>query len=294
MVWWTLIVVALLFWLIYEPLKFWIIDPWLIHRDLWSQGIPGRHIPIVGEILNVRRSIKNEDPLGHGMALANMFGPYYHVSFGPTARLDTYDPGLIDGVLKTNARSYHKAYLMRLILGVLLGDKNLLLAEDETHGQHRRLIAPVFQHQNMNSMVSLMVEVTDKLVNKWNTSLENGSSDDGSLHLNVHDEMSSLTLDIVTSCVFGTEIISDERMHQTIHRLIGESLEIMEKRLFNMTAILPIIKSLPLASKRRIDKNFKEGMELVRSIVDGRRRGLTKSSCKGALFLSALPMRSRS
>ncbi|CAF3786162.1 unnamed protein product [Rotaria sp. Silwood1] len=263
--WFVLLLVAFIIWILYRPFKFWIIDPWLIHRDLWAQGIPGRHIPIVGEILHIRKSILADNPLGHGANLAAQYGDYYHTSFGPVARLDTFDPELINGVLKTNARCYHKAYIMRLVLGVLLGTDNLLMAEDDVHAQHRRLIAPVFQHQNMNSMISLMVEITLNHMKIWSTAVHHENE---SMRLNIHEEMARLTLDIVTSCVFGTEILSDEKMHETVHRIVSESLELMEKRLFNMIAIIPIINRLPLAGKRRIDRCIYEGKNLIRQIVD--------------------------
>ncbi|CAF5174958.1 unnamed protein product [Rotaria magnacalcarata] len=83
-------------------------------------------------------SIIAGDPFAHQVALEKQFGgDYYHVSFGSVARLDTSDPVLINGVLKTNARAYHKEYTMRLTLGVLLGNNSLLMAEDEIHAQHR-------------------------------------------------------------------------------------------------------------------------------------------------------------
>ncbi|CAF3809169.1 unnamed protein product [Rotaria sp. Silwood1] len=274
--WFVLLLVAFIIWILYRPFKFWIIDPWLIHRDLWAQGIPGRHIPIVGEILHIRKSILADNPLGHGANLAAQYGDYYHTSFGPVARLDTFDPELINGVLKTNARCYHKAYIMRLVLGVLLGTDNLLMAEDDVHAQHRRLIAPVFQHQNMNSMISLMVEITLNHMKIWSTAVHHENE---SIRLNIHEEMARLTLDIVTSCVFGTEILSDEKMHETAHRIVSESLELMEKRLFNMIAIIPIINRLPLAGKRRIDRCIYEGKNLIRQIVDNRPR-----SCIGQNF----------
>ncbi|CAF1307424.1 unnamed protein product [Rotaria sp. Silwood1] len=283
--WFVLLLVAFIIWILYRPFKFWIIDPWLIHRDLWAQGIPGRHIPIVGEILHIRKSILADNPLGHGANLAAQYGDYYHTSFGPVARLDTFDPELINGVLKTNARCYHKAYIMRLVLGVLLGTDNLLMAEDDVHAQHRRLIAPVFQHQNMNSMISLMVEITLNHMKIWSTAVHHENE---SMRLNIHEEMARLTLDIVTSCVFGTEILSDEKMHETVHRIVSESLELMEKRLFNMIAIIPIINRLPLAGKRRIDRCIYEGKNLIRQIVDNRKKGLTKSTCKGPDLLDLL------
>ncbi|CAF4502298.1 unnamed protein product [Rotaria socialis] len=286
--WFILAIAVFIICIFYRPFKFWIIDPWLIHRDLWAQGIPGRHIPLIGEIFNMRKSIIAEDPFAHLVALEKQFGDYYHISFGPVARLDTSDPALINGVLKTNARAYHKEYIMRLVLGVLLGNNNLLMAEDEIHAQHRRLIEPVFQHQNLNSMISLMVQITLNLTGKWSSMATVAADQKKPFVLDVHEEMAKLTLDIVTSCVFGTEIMSDEKMHEIVHRTVKESLELMGKRLFNMTAIIPIINRLPLSSKRRVDKCISEGQQLIRQIVDGRKKGLTKSACKGPDLLDLL------
>jgi cytochrome P450 len=165
--WLYISIIIIFFYSFYRLLKFWIINPWRIHKDLWAQGIPGEYIPIVGEAFQIRRAILADDPMSFNISKAKKFGSYYHTSFGPIARLVISDPLLIQGVLKSNARSYHKSPLMHLIVGTLLGFENLLLSEDNIHAQHRRLIAPVFQHQNLNSMISLMIEITSNLLNKW-------------------------------------------------------------------------------------------------------------------------------
>ncbi|CAF0850814.1 unnamed protein product [Didymodactylos carnosus] len=278
----VLLLLALISWIVYRLLKFWILDPWRIHRDLWSQGVPGRYIPVVGEILHIRKRILAEDPFSHGRALATRSGDYYHISFGPIARFETFDPALMNGVLKTNAHAYHKPYIMQMILGVLLGNDSLLMSEDEVHARHRRLIAPVFQHQNVNSMISLMAEITSNLITKWAVAAAACHKDEP-FTLNIREEMARLTLDnvSVTSCVFGTEIISDETIHETIYRGATETLELVEKRTFNMIGIIPIINRLPFAGKPHIDKCNRETKEIIRRIVDERKKGLTKSACKG-------------
>ncbi|CAF2043486.1 unnamed protein product [Rotaria magnacalcarata] len=134
-------------------------------------------------------------------------------------------------------------------------------------------------------MISLMVEITLKLTRKWSSVATVAADQNKSLVFDVHEEIAKLTLDIVTSCVFGTEIMSDEKMHEIVYRTITESLELMEKRLFNIADIIPIINRLPLSSKRRIDKCISEGKQLIRQIVDNRKKGLTKSACSDLLDL---------
>ncbi|CAF4192934.1 unnamed protein product, partial [Adineta steineri] len=200
----------------------------------------------------IRRAILADDPMAYNITMANKFGSYYHVSFGPIARLTIDDPLLIQGVLKTNARAYHKSNLMQLILGSLISNENLLMSEDNIHAQHRRLISPAFQHQNINSMTSLMVDITTDLINKWSSSMNN---ENNTLTIDIHKEMARLTLDIVTGCVFGSGMMKNEHIREIIHEGVTTTLKDVEERTFNMIGIIPVINQLPLPSKRRIEKS---------------------------------------
>jgi cytochrome P450 len=271
-------VVGLLLFGIYRIIKFWILDSYYIQKDFSNQGIPGQYIPIVGDILDRRRGYLADDPLAFSEEMAAKFGNYYYSSFGPKAYLSISDPSLIDGVLKTNVRSYHKSALGQAILTSLLGYENLLLAEDENHTRHRRLIAPVFQHQNINSMISLMTERTSRFLDKWKT-MSNDKNQP--LTLDIHQEISNLTLDIITGCVFGTDIIKDQHTYETICQSLTVALKEIEKRVFNMLAIIPILNRLPLRGKVIIDQSRRNIKNAVQNIINQRKQGLTKSACKG-------------
>ena len=281
----TLISLGLFFYLIYRVLKYWIIDPWRIHRDLWSQGIPGYYTPIVGEVLSVRRDVLAEDPLSRHLRLEKEYGNYYHSSLGPLPTLIISDPGLIQGVLKSNARCYHKSSLMRLIVGTLLGHQNLLMAEDATHAQHRRLIAPVFQHQNINSMISLMVEMTSDLLNKWTLDFQTAQNKGIDFTVDVHHQMTRLTLDIVTGCVFGSGLTKNDDVREIIYENVTTTLKDVEKRIHNMIAIIPLLNRLPLPSRRRIEKSKRDVRRVIEQIIEDRKKGLTKSACKGLFHI---------
>jgi cytochrome P450 len=192
--------------------------------------------------------------------------------------LCTSDPSLIEAVLKTNERCYHKSALGQTILGSILGYENLLLAEGENHTRHRRLVAPVFQHQNINSMISLMVERTSHFLDKW-TTLTNDKNQP--LTLDIHEELTNLTLDIITGCVFGTEKLKDPYVHETISRSLAVALKEIEKRVFNMVALIPLVNQLPLPGKRLIDQSRHDIKKVVQNIINQRKKGLTKSACKG-------------
>ena len=165
--WLTSVVIGVLLFSFYRLIQFWVLKPWLIHRSLWKQGIPGQYTSVIGEILRIRKADLSGNPFSYTRQLGKKFGSYYHTSFGPFACLNISDPSLIEGVLKTNVRAYQKSLLTQLLLGALLGNDSLLLAEDDRHARHRRLIAPVFQHKNIHSMISLIVESTQRILKKW-------------------------------------------------------------------------------------------------------------------------------
>ena len=279
--WLTVISIVIFLYICYRLLNYWILHPWRIHRDLWSQGIPGFYTPIVGDVLMVRRAVLAEDPLGRNLKLEEEYGNYFHSSFGPLPTLAISDPLLIQGVLKSNARCYRKSNLMGLILGTLLGYKNLLLAEDPIHGQHRRLIAPLFQYQNINSMISLMVQITSDLLNKWTFEFKNAETKGIDLTLDIHHEMTRLTLDIVTGCVFGSGLMKNDEFREMIYQNVTTTLKDVEKRIHNMIALTPLLNRFPFASKRRIDQSKKDVRQVIERIINDRKKGLTKSACKG-------------
>ena len=101
--------------------------------------------------------------------------------------------------------------------------------------------------------------------------------------------MTNLTLDIVTGCVFGTEIINDQHVHETIGQSITIALKEVEKRMANLIAIIPLVNQLPLPSKQCIDQSRRDIKHIVLNIINQRKEGLTKSACKGfklsSLFL---------
>lgn len=124
-------------------------------------------------------------------------------------------------------------------------------------------------------MISLMVERTNHFLNKWTKDKNHP------LTCDIYKEMTNLTLDIVTGCVFGSEIINDDKIHKIISQSISIAVKEMEKRMLNMIAIIPLINQLPLISKQRINKSRKNIKYVVQNIINQRKKGLTKSACKG-------------
>ncbi|CAF3361543.1 unnamed protein product, partial [Rotaria sp. Silwood2] len=192
---------------------------------------------------------------------------------------------LIESILKINSRFYHKSELSRAIASTVLGYENIVLAEDENHTRHRRLINPIFQHQNINSMISLIVDITSSFLTKWQINTIDKAYP---LILDISKEMSNLTLDIITGCVFGIEAMQDIYTHETIYQSIRVAANEIEKRIYNMIIIIPILNQLPLFGKRRIDQCRQDMKKIVLQMINLRKYGLSRATCKGPDLLDQL------
>ena len=279
--WLTVILGGIVLLLIYHLAKFWILDPWLVYRHFRSQNIPGWYIPIIGDLLALHWAMVNNKHLEYATEMTKKYGDYYQMSFGPIVGLLVSDPQLIHETLKTNVRAYHKSVFVRLMLDNIIGGNNLILAENDTHAHHRRLIAPAFHQQNMNSMVSLMVETASSYLNKWTVSTSKSGSQ--VLTIDVHKEMAQLTLNILAGCVFGVSAQNEKPAYETVTRNIAVAINEVEKRAFRLLSIIPLVNRLPLPSKLRIDAAMRDVRCVVQHIIDERKKGLSKSACKGSI-----------
>lgn len=279
--WFTIILSAIFICVIYRLVKFWLIRPWLVQRYFWKQGIPGRYTPIVGDLLRQRQAYLADKPFSYIEEATMEFGDYYHTSFGPLPCLNISDPKLIEYVLKTNSHFYHKSELAQGIASTVLGTENMVLLEAENHTRHRKLINPIFQHQNVVSMISFMVSIITTFLERWQIETNEKSYP---ITLDISKEMSHLTLDIITGCVFGVETMKNQYIHDKIYSSVKIAYEEIQRRIYNMIIVIPILNKLPILGKPRIDQCRKDIKSIVLQMINQRKQGLTRASCKGMLL----------
>jgi len=269
--------------IIYKFLDTFLIKPYLIDRSFRQQNIPGRFVPFVGDILEMRRSArKTKNPLQYFTDQYQRYGSCYRSQLGPIPRLVISDPSLINYILKRNGKYYHKAKMSEDFLGKLVGMRNILFSEDEVHHAHRKMIQPVFQHHYLMSTVNLIVEITRTLLDKWKTIIDDNNNT--ITHLEIQKEMSTLTLDTVAGCIFGTGLINDQTAHEIVHTSVTSSLSEMNYRFLTLIGILPIIKNLPLKSKLQLDKAGRDINAVAQKILDDRQQGVTESNSQSKLL----------
>lgn len=144
---------------------------------------------------------------------------------------------------------------MRKVLG-----EGLLTNEEPIHLNHRRIMQPPFHHGNLDSYVTLMHQIIGTHLEKWDQEVE------------LTPEMMSLTLEIVSQCLFGTD-------SQKYTSRIAHSMEIAIDRIER--TMLPGLQRFD-GSNLKYFKAFKQAsdelVEIAEEIIEGRINSKTTRS----------------
>ena len=206
--------------------------------------------PVLGQLLAFRR-----DPLAFLTRIAREY-PGDVVRFRPGPR-DSYlvkSPELIKEVLVTRQHDFSKSRGLewaKLFLG-----EGLLTSEGEFHTRQRRLAQPAFHRQRIGAYADDMVRRTVDARERWSS---------GQV-LDVDGEMMRLTLAVVSSTLFGTDVAaSADEVREDLAAIIG---------LFPRFSLpfFGLIQKLPIPSNARFNRAVARLDALVYGIIAQRQR----------------------
>jgi cytochrome P450 len=198
-----------------------------------------------------------KNPPEYILKIAKEYGNISAINLAGFLCVIVNEPDEIKDIMMTNQKQFIKAHAFR-ILKKLLGE-GLLTSEGEFHKRQKRLAQPAFFKARVNSFGSGMVDYTNKIQTNWN---------DGDT-LDLHTEMTNVTLGIVAKTLFNTEVGTDES------REIGEALTaglgIFDEVLASPFAdIILKIPFLPITMKFK--KAVKKLDKIIYRIIDEHRR----------------------
>ncbi|HET6899914.1 MAG TPA: cytochrome P450 [Vicinamibacteria bacterium] len=206
--------------------------------------------PVLGQLLAFRR-----DPLEFLTRIAREY-PGDIVRFRPGPR-DSYlvkDPDLVKEILVTRQHDFSKSRGLdwaKLFLG-----EGLLTSEGEFHTRQRRLAQPAFHRQRIGAYAEDMVRRTVDARDRWSA---------GQV-LDVDGEMMRLTLAVVSSTLFGTDVAaSADEVREDLAAIIG---------LFPRFSLplFGLIQKLPIPSNVRFNRAVARLDALVYGIIAQRQR----------------------
>jgi len=128
------------------------------------------------------------------------FGDTYRV-FAPARGVYNFvinHPDDIKRVMLSNHRNYTKGEGMDRVK-ILLGN-GIMTSEGEFWRRQRRMMQPAFHRRVIDQFSRLVDEINEKFADRWAASAARG------VPLNITDEVSELTLEIVLTSIFGTDL----------------------------------------------------------------------------------------
>eukprot|EP00897_Mesotaenium_endlicherianum_P003832 jgi/Mesen1/3477/ME000195S02624 len=194
-----------------------IVKPWMIMRQLWSQGVKGPpYWPLIGQAFEIKKQMERlkdavDDPHMSAVpfldACAARYGPVFCYTVGSQPTLCVLEPSMVRQVYVDNDSCYRKSAHLKS-LGLLGG--GLLTADGASWQRQRRLINPAFNHKEIKSMTGTMVECATHAMAAWDRHLAPVAAELDArarpAELDMHAELSRVTLAIIGRAFFGADL----------------------------------------------------------------------------------------
>ncbi|MEX2554878.1 MAG: cytochrome P450 [Actinomycetota bacterium] len=214
------------------------------------------------------RTLRSEDLLTALLALHQEHGDVAGFRYGRKAWVAIRDPEHIEHVLVARNDNYTKSYDYRL-LAVVTG-RGLLTNEGAAWAGQRRLIQPMFAGRHLSRFAGDMTAAAATALDRWER------TPDGS-RIDVAEEMSVLTLDVVGRALFGADLGAHAgriapavtvglRTAITFARV--PFMWLVPQRLINLGAA--ILFRFPIPRLRRIHRSVTTLDDVAVSIIDSR------------------------
>lgn len=221
-----------------------------------GEPLPGPHSPFpFGTFLEFRR-----DPLGFMLETAKRYGDLAQFRLGPRHAYLLNHPELVRDLLITDSTSHHRGPLLqraRMMLG-----EGLLTSEEPLHARQRRTIQPAFHRERIAQYAEAMLQCASRVSQTWRDGAE----------VDIHDEMTRLTLAIVGKSLFGEDFEADAHR---ITRAVTDSMAIVK---FVFWPFSRVLMKLPLPSLLRYRRAQKELDRMIWGMIEQRMSGAPERS----------------
>src|SRR5712692_1435936 len=209
-------------------------------------GPKGRFL--LGSIVEVSR-----DWLGFYERCADEYGDVVRVHLAHVPVYLVVHPRDIETVLVTQAGNFTKSADYRALARVL--GNGLLTSEGEFWKRQRGLIQPAFHRQNILAYAQVMTEAAGRMLDSWKNEGER----------NIHDDLMSVTLQIVAQCLYGAEVSgSAER--------VGQAMEVvMQRFVINASLALLFFFDMPVFLARREQRVIRDLDKIIGGMIRKRR-----------------------
>lgn len=217
---------------------------------------PGpRGVPILGTLPYYLK-----DALGFVTGCARRYGDIVHYNAMGLSVYQLNHPDLIEQVLVQNHHSFIKERFTR-DLSFVIGN-GLLVSEGDFWRRQRRMAQPAFQPRQVERYAEVMVDCAERRTADWHAGQ----------HLNVHEEMTHVTMEIVARTLFDTELRQEAaEIGRSIDLLMTEYLSAGGVARIFLPKRLKFLGLLPTPSVRRQRAAIRRFDEILLPIIQQRR-----------------------
>ena len=209
-------------------------------------GPPGRFL--AGSAIDLAR-----DWMGYLGKCAREYGDVVFFKFFGVPICLLVHPKDIESVLVTRQCNFEKSRDYRVLVYVM--GEGLLTAEGEAWRRQRKIVQPAFHHENILEYGKVMVDCAIRMLDGWH---DNTVRD-------IHQDMTHLTLEIVTRALFGATVLA--RAND-----VATGLQSMMEEFTwhaSMSFIMP--EWLPLPVRRRLRRGIRLLDDVFYAIIRERR-----------------------
>jgi cytochrome P450 len=189
--------------------------------------------------------------------LLHDYGESVRVPFSPKRAYYLFSsPEAVKYVLQDNHRNYKKAYTYDFLKPVV--GNGLLTSDGDLWLRQRRLVAPMFHRQRVESFATTMSDATAGMLERWGRRGEGESFD-------VAEAMSELTLSIAGKILFNRDIGRESRW-------IGDAMLLLFRDVNQrIMSVFPVPRSVPTPHNRSVQGAIDNLEELVYGFIEERR-----------------------
>lgn len=207
--------------------------------------------------------------------LATKYGDISYFKFGRQGIYFVNHPDYIQSVLTINQSKFIKNPGLRLTKRII--GNGLLTSEGEYHKQQRGLIQPAFDYSHISTYANIITTCVEDMCDKWRQTLV---TKDAEMILDIHQEMTKLTVSIISNVLFGSSIDSNTTagIIQDVAILIGYFNHLRLPFIGNIMEKLPLTSSKKFhAAKRHLDS-------LIFTIIQEARQRLMQADQRSGNF----------
>ena len=226
-------------------------------------------------LLGVLPRIISQDMLNLLIESQKEHGDVFRMKVGPSAIYIVAHPDHAQYVLQKNHLNYTKGKVWDPIRKWVLGN-GLVASTGKYWLKQRRMIQPHFHHRQLGGLTTIMNSTIENLLKRWD-------SFPSEQLLDINEEMSQITMNVITRTMFGDDQLSEDEI-----RDVGNHVALLIKDVTLRLFLYFIPSWLPLWGDRRL-KQVRKGIdEVVYRIIEQRRTDFHERSDLISMLMSAV------